>query len=85
MKSIIMRTARSRRCAARPKPKAWSENRRSSSISGFSPSGATAYSVNTLTMAIGFAFLYLELGMRFSSLIFKRMRASTAIADAWKP
>ena len=53
-------------------------------MSTFSPSGATAYSANTLTMAIGFTFLYLELGMRFSSLIFKRMRASTAIADAWK-
>ena len=35
-------------------------------------------------MAIGFTFLYLELGNRVSCLIFKRMRASTAIADAWK-
>ena len=53
-------------------------------MSTFSPSGATAYSANTLTMAIGFTFLYLELGMRFSSFIFKRVRASTAIADARK-
>ena len=35
-------------------------------MSTFSPSGATAYSANTLTMAIGFTFLYLELAMRTS-------------------